>query len=195
MGQGCLRREGAPEAVEQAVGGGCQSGWGRLPSVTNAVEAGTWCQGDSGWGTGWAPWRGGGGTHGQCTCGRGIGRDGSRVWGLGCADGTRRCAAALPAGVAAESDGRRAQALPPPPPPSCLTPLPPCAQPHALPCAADRARGVPPGQLRQQSSDGPGQRPLPGAGPEQTDAAELQAADPGDRVHGCVCVCVQRAGS
>ena len=35
--------------VRQAVGGGCQSGWGRLLSVTNAVEAGTWRQGDSGW--------------------------------------------------------------------------------------------------------------------------------------------------
>ena len=51
--QGCIRREGtaeaAPEAVRQAVGGGCQSGWGRLLSVTNAIEAGTWRQGDSGW--------------------------------------------------------------------------------------------------------------------------------------------------
>ena len=51
--QGCLRREGtseaAPEAVRQAVGGGCQSGWGRLLSDTNAIEAGTWRQGDSGW--------------------------------------------------------------------------------------------------------------------------------------------------
>ena len=41
--------EVAPEAVGQAVGGGCQSGWGRLLSVTNAVEAGTWRQRDSGW--------------------------------------------------------------------------------------------------------------------------------------------------
>ena len=51
--QGCIRREGAteaaPEAVTQAVGGGCRSGWGRLLSVTNAIEAGTWRQGDSGW--------------------------------------------------------------------------------------------------------------------------------------------------
>ena len=43
--QRCFRREGAseaaPEAVRQAVGGGCQSGWGRLLSVTNATEAGT----------------------------------------------------------------------------------------------------------------------------------------------------------
>ena len=50
---GILRREeaseSAPEAVRQAVGGGCQSGWGRLLSVTNAIEAGTWRQGDSGW--------------------------------------------------------------------------------------------------------------------------------------------------
>ena len=59
--QGCSRREGtseaAPGAVRQAVGGGGQSGWGRLLSVTNAVEAGTWRQGDSG--IGWAPSRGG----------------------------------------------------------------------------------------------------------------------------------------
>ena len=51
--QGCIRREGtsevAPEAVRQAVGGGCQSGWGRLLSVTNAIEGGTCRQGDSGW--------------------------------------------------------------------------------------------------------------------------------------------------
>ena len=39
----------APEAVREAVGGGCRSGWGRLLSVTNASEAGTWRQGDSGW--------------------------------------------------------------------------------------------------------------------------------------------------
>ena len=39
-----MRREGtseaAPKAVRPAVGGGCQSGWGRLLSVTNAIEAG-----------------------------------------------------------------------------------------------------------------------------------------------------------
>ena len=44
--QRCIRREGAseaaPEAVRQAVGGGCQSGWGRLLLVTNAIEPGTW---------------------------------------------------------------------------------------------------------------------------------------------------------
>ena len=33
----------------QAVGGGCQSGWGRLLSVPNATEAGAWRQRDSGW--------------------------------------------------------------------------------------------------------------------------------------------------
>ena len=48
--QGCIRREGTSEAVRQAVGGGCQSGWGRVLSVTTeATEAGTWRQGDSGW--------------------------------------------------------------------------------------------------------------------------------------------------
>ena len=46
---GCIRREGTSEAVRQAVGGGCESGWGRLLSVTNAIEAGTWHQEDSGW--------------------------------------------------------------------------------------------------------------------------------------------------
>ena len=44
--QGCIRREGTPEAalesVLQPVAGGRQSGWGRLLSVTNAIEAGTW---------------------------------------------------------------------------------------------------------------------------------------------------------
>ena len=52
-GQGYNRREGtseaAPEAVRQATGEGCRSGWGRLLSVTNSIEAGTWRQGDSGW--------------------------------------------------------------------------------------------------------------------------------------------------
>ena len=60
-GQGCIRREGtsetAPEAVRQAVGGGCQSGWGRLLSVTSAIEAGTWRQGGQWVGIGWPPWR------------------------------------------------------------------------------------------------------------------------------------------
>ena len=41
--------EAAPEAFRQAVGGGYQSGWGRLLSVANAVEADTRRQGDSGW--------------------------------------------------------------------------------------------------------------------------------------------------
>ena len=43
-----MRTEGtsevAPEAVREAVGGGCRSGWGRLLSVTSAIEAGTCCQ-------------------------------------------------------------------------------------------------------------------------------------------------------
>ena len=51
--QRCIRRErtseAAPEAVRQAVGGGCQSGWGRFLSVTNATQAATWRQSDSGW--------------------------------------------------------------------------------------------------------------------------------------------------
>ena len=41
--------EAAPEAIRSAVGGGCQSGRGRLLSVTNAVEAGTWRLRDRGW--------------------------------------------------------------------------------------------------------------------------------------------------
>ena len=36
------------EAAPEAVGGGCQSGWGRLLSVTNAIEAGTCRQGAAG---------------------------------------------------------------------------------------------------------------------------------------------------
>ena len=50
--QGCIRREeasnAAPQAVRQAFGGGCKSGWGRLLSVTNAIEAGTCRQGEAG---------------------------------------------------------------------------------------------------------------------------------------------------
>ena len=65
-GQGGIRREGtseaAPEAVRSAVGGGCRSGWGRFLSVTNAVEAGSCRQGDSGWA--WAGRPGGGGPGG-----------------------------------------------------------------------------------------------------------------------------------
>ena len=61
--QGCIGREeasvAAPQAVRQAVGGGCQSGWGRLLSVTNAVEAGTCRQGHSGWAQAGCPGRGG----------------------------------------------------------------------------------------------------------------------------------------
>ena len=50
--QGCMRREGTAEVALEAVGsgvGGCQSGWGQLLSVTNAIEAGTCGQGGSGW--------------------------------------------------------------------------------------------------------------------------------------------------
>ena len=51
--QGCIGREGTseavPEAIRQVVGGGCQSGWGWILSVTNAILAGTCLQGDSGW--------------------------------------------------------------------------------------------------------------------------------------------------
>ena len=61
--QGCIRKEGtseaAPEAVGQAVGGGCRTGWGRLLSVTNAIEAGTWLSGVQWLGIGWVPWKGG----------------------------------------------------------------------------------------------------------------------------------------
>ena len=38
-----------PKAGRQVVGGVCRSGWGRLLWVTNAIEPGTCCQGDSGW--------------------------------------------------------------------------------------------------------------------------------------------------
>ena len=48
--------EAVPEAVRQAVGGGCQSGWGRLLSVTNAIGASHLPSGRQGLGIGWAPW-------------------------------------------------------------------------------------------------------------------------------------------
>ena len=56
--------EAAPAAVGQAAGRGCRSGWGRVVLVTNAVEAGTWRQGDSGWAQAGRP--GGGGRGAGC---------------------------------------------------------------------------------------------------------------------------------
>ena len=47
--EGKRPQRGGPAAVRQAVGGGCQSGWGRLLSVTNPIQAGAWRQRDSGW--------------------------------------------------------------------------------------------------------------------------------------------------
>ena len=68
--QGCIRRErtseAPPEAVGQAVGGGCQSGWERLLSVTNAsvrLPAVREIVAGHRLGTSWAPWRGGGGVY------------------------------------------------------------------------------------------------------------------------------------
>ena len=51
-----INSKGTAEAVRQAVGGGCQSGWRRLLSVTNAVEH--WPSGRQWLGVGWAPWGG-----------------------------------------------------------------------------------------------------------------------------------------
>ena len=55
----------------------CRSGWGRLLSVANAIEAGTCRQGDTSWAVGWAPWRGGWGVPGL----REHGNDTSRSTG------------------------------------------------------------------------------------------------------------------
>ena len=68
--------EAAPEAVRQAVGGGCQSGWGRLLSVTNAIESGTCRQGDSGWAQAGRSGKGGGGTSppSNASLGGGLGQ-------------------------------------------------------------------------------------------------------------------------
>ena len=44
-----MQSDADADAVRQAVAGGCQSGWGRLLSVANGIEAGTCRQGDSGW--------------------------------------------------------------------------------------------------------------------------------------------------
>ena len=49
VAMGCTRREGTSEAAPEAVRGRCRTGWGRLLLVTNATDAGTWRQGDSGW--------------------------------------------------------------------------------------------------------------------------------------------------
>ena len=62
-GGGCIRRAGtseeAPGVIRQAVGEGCESGSGRLLSVANAVEVGTWRRRNSGWALAGRP--GGGG--------------------------------------------------------------------------------------------------------------------------------------
>ena len=52
--------EAASEVVRKVVGGGCQSGWGRLLLVTNAIETGTSRQGASGWAWAGRPLEGGG---------------------------------------------------------------------------------------------------------------------------------------
>ena len=74
-GQGCNRTEGAQRRLGRRLEGVCQSGWGRLLSVTNAVEAGTWRQGDSGWAYAGRPGKGGGTPPppAQCIPGRGGG--------------------------------------------------------------------------------------------------------------------------
>ena len=85
---GCIRRKGAseaaPEAVRQAVGGGYQSGWGRLLSVTNAIEAGAWRQGRQWLGVGWAPYSH---KHRRLRMAPASGHEGGggmgRVWGRG----------------------------------------------------------------------------------------------------------------
>ena len=65
-GSDALAGEGSQRQPQKrlrlAVGGGCQSGWGRLLSVTNAIEAGACRQGDSDWAWAGRPGGGGGGT-------------------------------------------------------------------------------------------------------------------------------------
>ena len=63
----------------QAVGGGCQSGWGRLLSVTNAIEAGICRQGDSSWAEARRPGRGRVPTHFQCIPAQVVGWDEGQV--------------------------------------------------------------------------------------------------------------------
>ena len=84
-GQGCIRREGTSEAV----GGGCRSGWGRLLSVTNAIGAGIWRQGDSGSAT----WRGGGGPLAPPPSNASLAGQGAHVGGV---DPQRAREASLP---------------------------------------------------------------------------------------------------
>ena len=85
-GQGRITREGTSEAVRQAVGGDGQSDWGRLLSVTNAIEAGTCCQGDVA-GHRLGALKGGGGvTPFQCIPGPGLHRVMTifcQEWGVG----------------------------------------------------------------------------------------------------------------
>ena len=68
--------QGGPEAVKQAVGGGCQSGWRRTLSVTNALEAGTCRQGVAGHRLGTLEGGGGGVPWPPFQCIPGVGRGG-----------------------------------------------------------------------------------------------------------------------
>ena len=84
----------APEAVRQAVGGVRQSGWGRLLSVTNATEAGTWRQGDSGWAEAGRP--GGGGYVSPFQCIPDREGAGGTLASLGCSEGAQGGPPGLP---------------------------------------------------------------------------------------------------
>ena len=149
----------APAAVGQAVGGGCQSGWGRLLSVTNAIEAGTWL------GVGWAPWRreggippfqcipwgGGGGAGGDCRKGPvnvplGVSRC-AQLFGL-LGGGRAHCPA--PDGGHAHSAGEGG---------AVGTSAPPVLR--QPPARAHSTAGA--GSLRLQSSPGGARAPGPGA--------------------------------
>ena len=66
--QGCIGREGtseaAPEVVRQAVGGGCQSGWGAVTVGYKCCRGRQLASGGQWLGMGWAPWKGRGGGGG-----------------------------------------------------------------------------------------------------------------------------------
>ena len=109
----------APEAVGQAVGGGCRSGWGRLLSVTSAIEHGTWPTPQ------WAPHTGTTTTssahlcysvvHRGCHSPLGLGTGQHRIWDR-CRAGTGAQACDPCVGPCCQPNPKRYIPTPPPPP-------------------------------------------------------------------------------
>ena len=168
-GQGSIRREGASETaaetVRQAVGGGCQSSWGRLLSVMNATEAG----------------RAGVAVRGT-VAGHRLGRPGrgavpppfQRSPGGGWTPPPFQMSPALPPPPPPCVSGAATPAPPPPPPPPPLLLRSVLCRGGGVPGAAHAAGGAP--VRHQRAPPQPPQHPLlRGTGPGPSATSPLPA--------------------